>query len=251
MRQIFALFGVVLALVPALLYYNTVVDVRASNALREVYVLKNNPGDGGFLGRYVAGDTLEESDLDTIFLTESSAEKMPWAIQKQVDAGGVAVSEVDAFVGRQFTQTVSAGALLQEAFFISDPRREFGMQIATGKQAFSISVDEADSAGGFVEPGSIVDVYAQPVRTDQGRIIGADTPIVSKIRILAVGDHFSSSAYEQAGRPAYRNVTVELSTDQITAVLVAREVAGDQMILSLYNPCATEGSRAFGCPAGN
>jgi Flp pilus assembly protein CpaB len=249
MRFYLAVFGAILALVPALLYYNAVVSARDDRVLVSVYVLKNDPGEAGFLGEYVAGTVLTADNLQKIEVTETAAESIPWAV-RHTSSGAQSAPEVTALLERPLTQTVPAGAILQEAFFIDDPRREFGMQIAPGKRAFSISVNEATSAGGFVEPESVVDIYQLPVVNNLGAVIVPAEPIVSKVRVLAVGSYFSGIAYEAAGRPRYGTVTVELDPSDISRLLVSREIAGEQMSLSLYNPCSADSTR-FRCTEGN
>lgn len=251
MRYYFALFGVILALVPAAMYYNAVVKARDARVLVSVYVLKNDPGETGFLSEYTAGTVLTSDNVQKIDVTEAAADAMPWAIKHvETDTTGAVAQSVLTLLERPLTQAVPAGAILQEAFFLADPRRDFGMQIATGKRAFSISVNESNSAGGFVEPGSVVDIYQEPVVNELGLVVIPAEPIVSEVRVLAVGSHFSVGAYEQAGRPSYGNVTVELAPEDISKLLVSREIAGEQMTLSLYNPCNADTGR-FGCPVEN
>ena len=248
MRQYFALAGVVLAIVPAILYYNSVTNARSEIVLTSIYVLKNDPETTGFLGEYPAGTVLSEDHLQILELTETSVADVPWAIRHE----GQGLSEATrALLERPLTVSVPAGAVLQEAFFLDDPTRTFEMQIAAGHRAFSIGVRDDDSAGGFVEPGSIVDIYPRPEIDNDGRITVPADPIVSAVRVLAVGDHFSVETYRQAGRPSYSNVTVELLPEDISKLLLARENSGAQMSLSLYNPCAVETRRTLGCAQEN
>ena len=251
MRYYFAFFGVLLAHVPALLYYQSVVTARDARVLVSIYVLKNDPGDAGFLGEYVAETKLSARNLQRVEVTEADANAMPWAIHhdETIAPGGLA-PQVQALLERPLTQVVPAGAILQEAFFIADPRRDFGMQLAQGKRAFSISVNEANSAGGFVEPGSVVDIYQEPVVNALGQVVIPAEPIIQQVRVLAVGGYFSTNAYEQAGRPSYSTVTVELAPSGISDLLKSRKIAGEEMSLSLYTPCNANADQ-FGCVRGN
>lgn len=246
MRQYAILFGALLAIIPAIWYYNFISKARETQPFRVAYVLKHAPEDDGSFKTYLAGQTLDgDADVARIRVSEDTISNVPGAILAP-EGEDASDYEIGVQLTRPLTQDVPAGSILQENFFIEDPRREFEMQIDPGHRAFSIPVNEDASVGGFVEPGSLVDIYQQPVVNSLDRVVKEAKIIVGEVRVLAVGTYFNRREFERAGRPTYSSVTVELTPEQISDVLLSRQVAGDQVTLSLYNPCTVD-DRSFGC----
>jgi pilus assembly protein CpaB len=102
--------------------------------------------------------------------------------------------------------------------------------IPPGMRAISIPVSEEGSVSNFVQPGDLVDIIATLVTKDQ--IV--TKPVLTTVRVLAVGGEYSENASTQRGH--YATVTLEVTMEQAEKLIFARDQMRAVMTLLLRNP---------------
>ncbi|WP_102348660.1 Flp pilus assembly protein CpaB [Bacillus sp. Marseille-P3661] len=94
------------------------------------------------------------------------------------------------------------------------------LEIANGKRAISIAVDEVQSVSGFVRPGSIVDIIAiLPSPTGDQK---SSEILLENIKVLAVGKTLVSS--EGENQEPYQMITVEVNPTEGVSLAHAKDV---------------------------
>jgi pilus assembly protein CpaB len=104
--------------------------------------------------------------------------------------------------------------------------------IPAGKRAVSIGVNEEGSVSNFVQPGDLVDIVATLISKDQA----VTKPILTGIRVLAVGGEYTENASPTPGQRSYKTVTLEVTMEQAERLIFSRDQLRAQMTLLLRNP---------------
>lgn|GEM_PF-1398216 len=122
------------------------------------------------------------------------------------------------------------GALLGRAVRRGDPilagflerqavHQPFSSQLAAGRRAVTIPVDEISSLSGMLEPGDLIDLYVSFLH-EQRRVTA---PLLQGVRVLATGHQRSEhDAAEGYGR-GYATVTLDASPEDAVRLVAARQ----------------------------
>lgn len=152
-----------------------------------------------------------------------------------LDAHGVAVRDMprewlpaDALLPEDFES--AQGAMLGRAVRRGDPilggflerqaaHQPFSSQLAAGRRAVTIPVDEISSLSGMLEPGDLIDLYVSFMH-EQRRVTA---PLLQGVRVLATGhqrgEHDAAEGY---GR-GYATVTLDASPEDAVRLVAARQ----------------------------
>jgi pilus assembly protein CpaB len=104
-------------------------------------------------------------------------------------------------------------------------------QIADGKRAMTVSVENWSGVAGYIEKGDLVDIIAvisadpkQSVKADSGEdmeVVGRLTTVVAEsAKVLEIGD----VGYTVSALEVYKSVTLELSPEQCAKVATAQNM---------------------------
>ena len=104
-------------------------------------------------------------------------------------------------------------------------------QIADGKRAMSVSVENWSGVAGYIEKGDLVDVIAvipaepkQDVKTDDGEnleVVGrVSSVVIESAKVLEVGD----VGYVASALEVYKSLTLELSQEQCAKLAAAQNM---------------------------
>jgi len=104
--------------------------------------------------------------------------------------------------------------------------------IAPGKRAVAIQVTEETSVSNFVQPGDIVDIISTLATKEKA----VTRPLLTGVRVLAVGGEYGATAQTLAQRGKYATVTVETTVEEAERLIFAREQLRATMTLLLRNP---------------
>ena len=134
----------------------------------------------------------------------------------------------DALLPEDFD--AAQGALLGRAVRRGDPilagflerqavHQPFSSQLAAGRRAVTIPVDEISSLSGMLEPGDLIDLYVSFLH-EQRRVTA---PLLQGVRVLATGhqrgEHDAAEGY---GR-GYATVTLDASPEDAVRLVAARQ----------------------------
>lgn len=152
-----------------------------------------------------------------------------------LDAHRVAVRDMpsewvpaDALLPEDFE--AAHGAVLGRAVRRGDPilagflqrqavHQPFSSQLAAGRRAVTIPVDEISSLSGMLEPGDLIDLYVSFMH-EQRRVTA---PLLQGVRVLATGHQRSEhDAGEGYGR-GYATVTLDASPEDAVRLVAARQ----------------------------
>nr|MBF0684157.1 Flp pilus assembly protein CpaB [Pseudomonas sp.] len=153
----------------------------------------------------------------------------------QLDAHRVAVRDMptewlpaDALLPEQFD--AAQGATLRRPVRRGDPilagylehraaHQPFSAQLAAGRRAVTIPVDEISSLSGMLEPGDLIDLYVS-FQHEHRRVTA---PLLQGVRVLATGhqrgEHDAADGY---GR-GYATVTLDASPEDAVRLVAARQ----------------------------
>lgn len=125
---------------------------------------------------------------------------------------GDAMTEIKAVIGRVASMTIPPGLPVSNSM-LAPPGSKPGLRglIPVGKRAVTVSVDEAACVGGFVTPGSRVDVSAVD-KTGRSRLI------LSDVEVGAVGQSTSEVGPDGKSTSVAKSVTLFVDPEQVQAV---------------------------------
>ncbi len=143
------------------------------------------------------------------------------------------------FAGRALRRPVQAGKPLLAADFNSESISEFAALLKDNHRAVTISVDDINSISGMIQPGDRIDV----MMLVSGNSKTALLPLLHYVRVLATGGKIFNPAGEAAGLPKpkqpgasltdqYSTLTLELTPEQASDLMVARKVGSLKIALS-------------------
>lgn len=104
---------------------------------------------------------------------------------------------------------------------IEQPRQQpFSAQLAAGRRAITIPVDEISSLSGMLEPGDFIDLYV----SFEHRRRRVTVPLLQNIRVLATGrQHEAGDAVVEGYRRGYATVTLDASPEEAVKLVAARQ----------------------------
>jgi pilus assembly protein CpaB len=151
-------------------------------------------------------------------------------------------------VGKVLVQDISPVDFLQYSHIARSPDEDFDRRLDKDKRALALQVSEETGVGGFLEPGSFVDIIATMIQPGDaehpnGRI--ATKGILQKVKILAVGDRVlrTRSQGPRRDRRGMTTVTLELTPLQAEKVIFAQQHAEGPLRLALVHPESSPAER--------
>jgi len=110
------------------------------------------------------------------------------------------------------------------------------LRVAEGMRAVTVDIeDSAAAVGGLIRPGQYVDVHwtIEPVQDDPRLAQGMTLTLFRGVQVLAVHRQYSQVSGDAAAMPTTTGVTLELTPEQATVAILAREKG---TITLTYNP---------------
>lgn len=121
---------------------------------------------------------------------------------------------------------------------------DFDRKLAPDKRALALQVTSETGVGGFIEPGSFVDIVAtlQQPKDDKNPVPRIATKtILQKVKILAVGDRaVRRRTGTERERGGATTVTLELTPIQVEKVIFSQQHAQGPLTLVLAHPESQE-----------
>ena len=192
------------------------------------------------------GATIPPDMLETIYLPESARSLASAAIADTPQ-------NREWLRDRRASRDVAPGSILFYQFFSDDPGSRFAATIPPGMRAVSINVDPAGAVSYLIEPGSQVDVIGlfevviPPPETlsDFNSALEFERrvakTVLQNVRVLAVGGAASRGAYApEISGAGLGTVTLELSPEQVEALVFAQGIVAGPLLLALRNPADNE-----------
>lgn len=160
--------------------------------------------------------------------------------------------EIKNFIGNVAVVPIKQGEQLS-LNKITEPNIRTGLapQVAPGRRAISITVDETSSVSKLIKPGDRVDIIAViDVGSNNGRENKVAQTVLQDVAILAVGRNITNNVARKiamdvgTGKPkvrsltdfdGYSSVTIEVDPAQAQLVAAISSTASSRMILTLRN----------------
>jgi len=117
--------------------------------------------------------------------------------------------------GRVLTASLHAGDPVTRAHTHS-PQPAFSAQLAPGRRAITLPVDQVNSLSGLLQPGDLVDLY---VSFDHQRK-RLTAPLLQSMLVLATGRETRAGDPEGQG---YSTVTLDAAPDEVVKLVAARQ----------------------------
>lgn len=164
----------------------------------------------------------------TLEITESMLEVKPWPKHLVPENTFRQTGEV---VGRVTSSPIAKGGFVS-ATLLAPPGTPPGMasRLEEGYRAVAIKVDEVASVGGWIQPGSKVDVIcvlrpAARGASQQSRLL------LQNVEVITVGDKIES---KESGATVSRSVTLKLTPKQVAKIHLA--ATKGKLSLAMRNP---------------
>ncbi|MFA7436733.1 Flp pilus assembly protein CpaB [Castellaniella sp.] len=126
--------------------------------------------------------------------------------------------------GRVLTADVQAGNPLLLAH-VRPPSEAFSEQLAPGRRAVTLPVDQVNSLSGLLQPGDLIDLY---VSFDHQRK-RLTTPLLQGVQVLATGHETQVSGQPEA--VAYSTITLDAAPEDVIKLVAARQAGSLTAIL--------------------
>ena len=148
--------------------------------------------------------------VDTVALREMPLE---WLASDALLPEGFAAVE-----GAVLRRAVRRGEPLLLGYIETQRPSPFSAQLAEGRRAVTIPVDEISSMSGMLEPGDLIDLYVS-FEHERRRIVA---PLLQSVRVLATGRQFDEDggAADAAG---FATVTLDASPQDAVRLIAARQ----------------------------
>ncbi len=157
----------------------------------------------------------ENIDADSMAVREMPADYLP--------SGTVTPDRFDTVAGARLGQPMRAGEPLQQIAIAPVDGGAFSARLRSGVRALTISVDEANSISGMLQPGDRIDLMLS-VRLPGGG--GMPMPqeitraLLQDVRILATGRQMRPEGDERPPGRGYTSITIEVTPEQAQRVVV-------------------------------
>ncbi len=117
---------------------------------------------------------------------------------------------------------VPAGVMITESM-LAPPGTQPGLssRIPDGYRAVAVKVDEASSVGGFITPGSHVDVSAVLTQRLNGKELTSSRIILQNVRVGAVGQSLNSTGPDGKSVQLSRSVTLLVRPEDVPKLQMA------------------------------
>jgi pilus assembly protein CpaB len=179
---------------------------------------------GGRLERVVARQLLKRGER--IAAEKVAVRKIPVEF---AHASGIRPDEFSRVDNRVLDQDVQAGETILSSMLEAKKPATFSAQIASGRRAITVPVDEINSISGMLEPGDLIDLLVS--LDQQGRKF--TVPLMQSVVVMATGQR-SLSDPKSGERRVYSTVTLDADPQQAQHLIVARETG--RLTALLRNP---------------
>jgi pilus assembly protein CpaB len=159
-------------------------------------------------------------------------------VANQAQAPQGSFTEVDAVAGRMPLVGIPAGTAITSDLLAHG----MALQLIPGERALAVPVDEVAGVGNRIVPGDYVDVFLSlksPTNTGigQNRDQSQTRLLLSRLRVLAYGDHNLPVPAASAAKPASSTAgqTVANNDSPRTAVLAVPVADVDELLLGVQN----------------
>jgi pilus assembly protein CpaB len=179
---------------------------------------------GGRLEQVVARQLLKRGER--IAAEKVAVRKIPVEF---AHASGIGPDEFSRVDNRVLGQDVQPGETILSSMLEAKKPPTFSAQIATGRRAITVPVDEVNSISGMLEPGDLIDLLVS--LDQQGRKL--TVPLMHSVVVMATGQR-SLSDPKSGERRVYSTVTLDADPQQAQYLIVARETG--RLTALLRNP---------------
>lgn len=144
-------------------------------------------------------------------------------------------------VGKALVHDVAAGDFLLYSHLAASPEEDFDRKLDKDKRALALQVTNETGVGGFIEPGSFVDIVAtvQEPKDAQNPAPRITTKtILQKVKVLAVGNRAlrTRTGGAERDRGGSTTVTLELTPLQVEKVIFTQQHSQGPLTLALAHP---------------
>ncbi len=119
--------------------------------------------------------------------------------------------------GARLARDLPRGEVLLWAHLAAARAAPLSAQLATGRRAVTIAVDEINSLSGMLEPGDLIDLYVS--FEHGGRRVTA--PLLANVRVLATGRQHGAQGGEDAS--GFATLTLDASPEDGVRLVAARQ----------------------------
>ncbi|MBU4610124.1 Flp pilus assembly protein CpaB, partial [Achromobacter sp. GG226] len=130
-----------------------------------------------------------------------------------------AVLPVDfaAAEGARLGRALPRGEIVLWSHLVTARQQPFSAQLAAGRRAVTIAVDEINSLSGMLEPGDVIDLYVS--FEHEGRRVTA--PLLANVRVLATGRQHDGLA--DATERGFATLTLDAAPEDAVRLVAARQ----------------------------
>lgn len=140
---------------------------------------------------------------------------------------GLVPGDVARVTGKTLRWGLQAGEALTEMHLAEPPPVRLSERLAPGRRALTITVTQASTQSGLLQPGDRIDLFVALPR--QGR--RSTTSLLQDVVVLATGAEMDGDGLAGSGvARAYRTVTLDVSQDDALLLLAARQ-EGDMVAI--------------------
>lgn len=119
--------------------------------------------------------------------------------------------------GARLARAMRRGEILLWSHLVMARQQPFSAQLAAGRRAVTIAVDEINSLSGMLEPGDVIDLYVS--FEHEGRRLTA--PLLANVRVLATGRQHDGLA--DAADRGFATLTLDAAPEDAVRLVAARQ----------------------------
>jgi pilus assembly protein CpaB len=144
-------------------------------------------------------------------------------------ASGIRPDDFPRVENRVLGQEVQPGETILSSMLEPKKPPSFSAQVASGRRAITVPVDEINSISGMLEPGDLIDLLVSLDQQGKKRTV----PLMHSVVVMATGQR-SLSDPKNGERRVYSTVTLDADPQQAQYLIVAREIG--RITALLRNP---------------
>lgn len=150
-------------------------------------------------------------DADTVAVRAVPRE---WAASGALDPTHFAAAQ-----GSRLSTPLRRGDPLTWAHLETTRHVPFSAQLASGRRAITIPVDDINSMSGMLEPGDLIDLYV----SFEHRRRRVTAPLLQGIKVLATGRQAAGDARGEGGGQGYATLTLDAAPEDAVKLIAARQ----------------------------
>ncbi len=110
---------------------------------------------------------------------------------------------------------------------VQQPRGSFAQQLAPGRRAITLAVDQVNSISGLLKPGDLIDLYVS-FEYQRKRLT---TPLLQGVQVLATGSETNDSDSNASDSGGYSTLTLDTAPEDVIKLVAARQAGNLTAIL--------------------